>query len=401
LLNGDKYNESLIIPHFSHSNSSKYYEKTASSFHDLLYDYHLHSSTILSSSIIPASDFLLKVVCENLAQKKFKSALNDLNNESDILKKCSHPHIIQIFGFGEQPHPFLMLEHLTGGTLADMLLTSTSCSNISSCSSITETVSVKSCTNSIFHLHTLPISYDRALHVSRSLSRALQYLHEDWSPEFAVVHRNLRPESIGFSGDGHLKLFDFTMAAQLNKSGSDIETLFGKVGSLRYMAPEMFLVGSYTEKVDVYSFGLILWQLITCRKPFQGYTSDQLKSEVNTIIILCSCCYNPPIQFYPAVLSFSLIKVLTGGSRPDLCDGQFALSEPLRELVTSCWASNPCDRPSFRIISEQLEILNNVHKKTKLSPRNKGRPNSLGEPCKSSRENLLSHTNVASDDADH
>ena len=285
LLNGDKYDESQ----FTHSNSySKYNEKTESSFHDLLYDYHLHSSTILSS-ILPTSDFLLKVIRENLAQKKFKSALNDLNNESDILKKCSHPHIIQIFGFGEQPHPFLVLEHLTGGTLADMLLTSTSCSNISSCSSITETVAMKSRTNSIFHLHTLPISYDRALYVSRSLSLTLQYLHDDLSPEFAVVHRNLRPESIGFSGDGLLKLFDFTVAAQLNKSGSDIETsemLVGKVGSLRYMAPEMFLVGSYTEKVDVYSFGLILWQLITCRKPFQGYTSDQLKSEVDIIIIL-------------------------------------------------------------------------------------------------------------------
>ena len=403
LLNGDKINVSVIIPpNYSQSNShSKFNEKKESPFSDLLYDYHVHSSAILSSTL-SISDFLMKVVRENLPQKKFEIALEDLSNESDILKKCSHHHIIQIFGFGEQPRPFLVQEHLTGGTLADMLLTSTSCSDISSCSSITEIAVIKSCNNSIFHLHTLSISYDRALYVSRSLSRALQYLHEDLSPDFAVVHRNLKPESIGFSGEGHLKLYDFTLASLLTKRGSDMETsgvLVGKVGSLRYMAPEMYLMGPYTEKVDVYSFGIILWQLITCKKPFQGYTSDQLKSEVEVTTILCPCCYYvlPPSYTHPAVyhlsILLSILQVLSGGARPELSDRQFAMSDPLRELVTSCWASNPCDRPSFRTISEQLDILNNAHKKAKMSPRNKCRPNSSGEQCKSSREISSSYSN--------
>eukprot|EP01035_Chromulina_nebulosa_P025214 gene25214-32901_t len=300
--------------------------------------YELYSSTTIPSILthmlpnnlsIRTPVFFLKIVREDLSPKNFENACNELANESKILERCSHPHIIQVFELGVlgdgPPRPFSVQECFNGGTLADLLTSPSDSKN-----------------NSIFHPHTLPISYDMALYISRSLSLTLQYLHDNLSPEFAVVHRNLRPESIGFSGDGLLKLFDFTMAAQLNKSsGSDIETsemLFGK--------------------------------LITCRKPFQGYTSAQLKSEV-----------------------------LSGGSRPDLSDGQFALSERLQELVSSCWASNPSDRPSFRFISEQLEILNNVHKKTKLSPRNKGRPScSSGEPCKSSREFLLSCT---TDDAGH
>ena len=209
------------------------------------------------------------------------------------------------------------------------------------------------------------------------MSRALQYLHEDLSPDLTVVHGNLKPESIGFSGEGHLKLYDFTLASLLTKRGSDMETsgvLVGKVGSLRYMAPEMYLMGPYTEKVDVYSFGIILWQLITCKKPFQGYTSDQLKSEVEVTTILCPCCYYvlPPSYTHPAVyhlsILLSILQVLSGGARPELSDRQFAMSDPLRELVTSCWASNPCDRPSFRTISEQLDILNDVHKKISRDP---------------------------------
>ena len=247
--------------------------------------YELYSSTTIPSILthmlpnnlsIRTPVFFLKIVREDLSPKNFENACNELANESKILERCSHPHIIKVFELGVlgdgPPRPFSVQECFNGGTLADLLTSPSDSKN-----------------NSIFHPHTLPISYDMALYISRSLSLTLQYLHDNLSPEFAVVHRNLRPESIGFSGDGLLKLFDFTMAAQLNKSsGSDIETsemLFGKVGSLRYMAPEMFLVGSYTEKVDVYSFGLILWQLITCRKPFQGYTSAQLKSEVTNIYI--------------------------------------------------------------------------------------------------------------------
>ena len=249
------------------------------------YQYFLAQILCLSSI---NGDVLCKVVREDLKESKVKIAIYDLNSESEILKKCSHPNIIKMIGVGEQPRPFLVLEHLTGGTLADLLLSSSSCSIVSSCSLVAEAQSpIKSCKSSIFNLHTLPISFDRALHVSRSLCRAFQYLHEDLSAEFSVVFRNLKPESIGFSSEGNLKLFDFTLAAILHKPGSDVEKvekLKGKVGSLRYMAPEMYLMQLYTESVDVYSFGILLWQLITCEKPFDGYSSEQLVKEVGDII---------------------------------------------------------------------------------------------------------------------
>ena len=360
------------------------------------YQYFLAQISCLSC------DVLCKVVREDLKESKVKIAIYDLNSESEILKKCSHPNIIKMIGAGEQPRPFLVLEHLTGGTLADLLLSSSSCSIVSSCSLVAEAQSpIKSCKSSIFNLHTLPISFDRALHVSRSLCRAFQYLHEDLSAEFSVVFRNLKPESIGFSSEGSLKLFDFTLAAILLKPGSDVEKvekLKGKVGSLRYMAPEMYLMQLYTESVDVYSFGILLWQLVTCEKPFDGYSSEQLVKEVGDIIYYTDHFVLPLNNYNP--LFFTPPQVIHGGLRPALTDAHFSSYEQLQELLASCWASNPLDRPSFRSISEKLEVINNIHKKTKQSPKNKSRPNSSGEPCKFSDEisSEFSNSKITSDE---
>ena len=73
----------------------------------------------------------------------------------------------------------------------------------------------------------------------------------------------MKPENIAFTIDDNVKLIDFGLSTCVKKrmSLNDVYQLTGNTGSLRYMAPEVALKLPYNEKVDVYSFGIILWQM--------------------------------------------------------------------------------------------------------------------------------------------
>lgn len=79
---------------------------------------------------------------------------------------------------------------------------------------------------------------------------------------------------------GKLKVFDFGLATEMNESrkitGSKTYLLTAQTGSLRYMAPEVFNNRPYNEKCDIYSFGVLLWQLIEMKCPFETYSSREI-----------------------------------------------------------------------------------------------------------------------------
>lgn len=102
----------------------------------------------------------------------------------------------------------------------------------------------------------------------------------------------------------------------------------GYTGSLRYMAPEVALREPYSEKVDVYSFGIMLWQMARDSVPFSGLGKTAFMQEV-----------------------------VRGNLRPKL---DRAWPEGFSRLLTNCWAREPEKRPSFAIILRDLKALMNV-----------------------------------------
>jgi len=108
------------------------------------------------------------------------------------------------------------------------------------------------------------------------LARGLEHLHT-----YHVLHRDLKPGNIGFDAAGTLKIFDFDLARVLPKSDDQDETfqLTAKVGSPRYMAPEVVNGESYNLKADVYSFGLLAYQILTGKTPFKGMQFDWSKGN--------------------------------------------------------------------------------------------------------------------------
>lgn len=161
-----------------------------------------------------------------------------------------------------------------------------------------------------------------------SIASAMEYLHE-----LDVVFRDLKPDNIGFDREGVLKLFDFGLAKELKEKDKTVDdqgyNLTGNSGSRRYMAPEVAKEKPYGKPVDVYSFGIMLWELCSTEKPFQGYSSNK-----------------------------HMQKVILGGERPKM-DSHHTSFWPaqLQVLIKGCWSEDPMQRPSFSEIKATLSAV--------------------------------------------
>ena len=127
--------------------------------------------------------------------------------------------------------------------------------------------------------------------------------------------------------EGQLKLFDFGLMACVKKRSSSTQAyeMTGNTGTLVHMAPEVALRKPYTEKVDIYSVGVILWQMTSGEIPFADMKRDDF-----------------------------MVRVVNQGHRPRIRDD---LPEVLVRLIQRCWDSNPTIRPSSE---ELLKIVDSL-----------------------------------------
>lgn len=114
-------------------------------------------------------------------------------------------------------------------------------------------------------------SLSKRLEIAIGIALGMEYLHSFVPP---LLHRDLCPEHILIDEFGTPKIANFS----LSRLKADKMTI--RVGSARYMAPEVILSETYTEKADVYSFGVILWEVITKQKPFEYLADNQIILEV-------------------------------------------------------------------------------------------------------------------------
>jgi len=114
--------------------------------------------------------------------------------------------------------------------------------------------------------------------VTYSISRAMTYLHQK-----NIIHRDLKPENIGFDVRDDVKIFDFGFAKEIypeDKLPDGTYILTGMTGSIRYMAPEVHRSAPYNSSADVYSFAILLWEMLALRTPFEHYTKEMHKDIV-------------------------------------------------------------------------------------------------------------------------
>jgi serine/threonine protein kinase len=115
------------------------------------------------------------------------------------------------------------------------------------------------------------------LQTSIDIASAVTYLHER-----RVLFRDLKPANVGYSAEGTLKIFDFGLAVEIPYH-ADPETTFklaGNTGTSRYMAVEVIRKEPYNLKADVFSYSILLWEIMALAKPYEGLLGHQVKESV-------------------------------------------------------------------------------------------------------------------------
>lgn len=209
------------------------------------------------------------------------------------------------------------------------------------------------------------------LKVALDIASALCYLHD-----LSIIFRDLKPENVGFDVRGDAKLFDFGFAKELrddervnndsNKGSTMCHNAYemsAPCGSYRYMAPEVIQRQPYNVFADVYSFGTILYQICSLKKPYEGFSIDKLQKYVAPGL------YRPPLPKKDNVWPEDLTKLIRQTwstewqQRPDIKHAHSILSIILYRCGSNASDTGPlrtCRRstyvlPSFKFGKEELQ----------------------------------------------
>lgn len=175
--------------------------------------------------------------------------LERFNREARALARLSHPHIVQVYDFGEKPMPYLLMEHVEGVNLRQAMQHG-------------------------------GLTAREALAIVPKLCDALHYAHEH-----DVLHRDIKPENILIDTEGRVKLVDFGLA-KLRDEGVLPFTLTqsgAKLGTLAYMAPEQVEKPAEVDhRADIYSLGVVLYEMLTGELPLGRFPTPSEASGVDT-----------------------------------------------------------------------------------------------------------------------
>jgi serine/threonine-protein kinase len=198
-----------------------------------------------------------------------------LEREARLLAQLGHPNVIGLYDFvRHDERMWLVLEHVEGGTLAEVLA------------------------------KTGPLSQAASVFVARALAGALEHAHER-----GVIHRDVRPQHVLVSRSGDVKLTDFAVAAD-ERLPTAPEILTGATGppSLAYASPEQILGEPPDPRSDLFSLGVVLYELLAGTPPFGGSDDRSATSRIRNEP-------PPPLGRFVADLSPALERLVVRACR--------------------------------------------------------------------------------------
>jgi mitogen-activated protein kinase kinase kinase 9 len=161
-----------------------------------------------------------------------------------------------------------------------------------------------------------PLRYRLALEVAKGIN----YLHQLTPPLF---HRDIKSLNVLLTEELHAKLSDFGMTSA--RTASNVQSSVGRVGTVQWTAPELFkITGKYTEKCDVYSYGMLLWEIASRQVPYSEFPEVTVRENIME------------------------------GERLAIPDGT---PEPFGLLIQACWAQEAEKRPALSEIIPKLEAM--------------------------------------------
>lgn len=213
-------------------------------------------------------------------------SLNRFFNEAKIQSSLRHPNIATLYDFTEvYGQPCIIMEYIDGETLAERVRPSG------------------------------PLPLSESLYIFQAIVQAIAYVHSN-----GVVHRDIKSNNIKISSCGEVKLLDFGIAK--SEASEQLTATGSVIGTLEYLSPEQIMGGVADARSDIWALGVLLYEMVTGRVPFQAMTIGELCKKIEKVD------YAPPTVLNPEVPR----EVVT--------------------VIAKCLRKNPADR--YRVAQDLL-----------------------------------------------
>eukprot|EP01095_Lingulamoeba_sp_RSL-Kostka_P018132 TRINITY_DN97_c0_g1_i1.p1 TRINITY_DN97_c0_g1~~TRINITY_DN97_c0_g1_i1.p1 ORF type:complete len:523 (+),score=211.21 TRINITY_DN97_c0_g1_i1:57-1625(+) len=232
-------------------------------------------------------------------KKLFKQDLNEkaiteFKREVEFCSRLHHPNVLLFMGACTVPGELaLVMELMPKGNLESLL-----------------------------HDNKVKLSLFKRMKFAREIAQGMNWLHRSKPP---IIHRDLKPSNVLVDKHGICKVCDFGLSAVKPNTGK-LKDRDSIPGTPLWMGPEVMMGKPLDEKADVYSYAILLWEIVTQQIPF------------------------------PEMNSFPVFKraICIQNVRPPIND---ISNENIKNLLTDCWDRNPAARPGFDQIIDMLNII--------------------------------------------
>ena len=232
-----------------------------------------------------------QIITEGMNEKE----KNDVFNEAKILGKLDHQNIIKFIEFFESPKPKpalnIVTEYADGGDLSEKIKLQ----------------------------NNKPFTESEILNYFTQICLALKHIHEK-----KIIHRDLKSGNIFLMKNGLVKLGDFGISKGFERTMEKAKTM---VGTPYYLSPEILENKPYDAKSDIWSLGILLYEMMTFKMPFNANSLPMLSVKI------MKGNYTPPPSLY---------------------------TKELREIVSKCLMLNPDDRPTIQEILRMPIVQNRI-----------------------------------------
>ena len=219
----------------------------------------------------------LKTLFDPRVDEKLKKEFMD---ELHVMSSLNHPNVVELFAANVKPPKMLFIMELCDRSLYQLL-----------------------------HLTAEKLEVETLVQMAKDFAAGMAYLHRQ---KPAIIHRDIKSPNLLLTIDLRIKLCDFGL----------VTTRITTAGTPSYMAPELLKNKPFSKEVDVYAFGIVLWEMFAREVPWNAMDPHEIRDRV------------------------------VRGERPEI--PRFDVPETVRELVQSSWAQDPRDRKPFEEIYSVL-----------------------------------------------
>lgn len=259
------------------------------------------ANVYLAHDLILDRDVSLKTLRLDLATDD--NTIRRFQREAMAATELVHPNIVSMYDFGEdQGIQYLVMEYVDGMDLKTYIQTN------------------------------FPISHQRVIDIMEQVLSAVAAAHAG-----GIIHRDLKPQNILIDKQGNAKISDFGIAtSRSEKAMTQTNTI---LGSVHYLSPEQARGGMATDKSDVYSLGVILYEMLTGRVPFEG-------ENAVAVALKHSQDNMPSVRAYDSRIPQAMENVVLKATAKDPADRYNSVDEMAADLRTSLSPAR-ADEPVF------------------------------------------------------